>query len=190
MTILREALQVLQANASACGVHTWCAEVGDHTMHSSAYIEAPTPDGLGDDVLLANLMCEDGPPTVGFLDLNLTAEQTRTRVAELHRHLDRVAALADQLEGQAPLDPGTECYSVTAPGATGALISAEIFRSDDPQPGDPTASISVFGLQDSDADLDVAGADHLIADLEEFLPRLRALRNHLAATVAEPEARP
>lgn len=100
MTTVREGTDSPQANTAArCLVHTWCSELGDHTMHSSAYIQAPTPDGLGDDVLLANLMCEDEPPTVGFLDLNLTAEQTRARVAELHRHLDAVAELADLLDG-------------------------------------------------------------------------------------------
>ncbi|MFE2017559.1 DUF6907 domain-containing protein [Streptomyces sp. NPDC059499] len=177
-----------------CDTHSWCAEVGNHTTHASAYVEAPTLDGYGDCVLPANLMAEDGAasfaPTVGFLDHNLTAEQTRARVTELRRHLDQVAALADLLDGQAPLEPATECYSVTAPGAEGALISAEIFRSDDPQPGGPAARIAVFGLQGADADLDVAGADQLIACLEDFLPQLRALRNHLAATVAGPEARP
>ncbi|MER5892310.1 hypothetical protein [Streptomyces sp. NPDC001876] len=189
--------QANMAKATAtltCTAHTWCAEVGNHTTHASAYIEAPTLDGYGDCILPANLMAEDGAaayaPTVGFLDLNLTAEQTRARVTELHRHLDQVAALADLLDGQAPLELAAECYSVTAPGADGALISAEIFRSDDPQPGGPAACLAVFGLMGGDADLDVEGADQLIADLEDFLPRLRALRNHLAATVAGPQVRP
>lgn len=167
--------------ARPCTVHGWCTEAGNHTMHASTYTEAPTPDGYGDRVLPANVMAEDGSPFVGFLDLDLTPAQTRTRVTELRRHLDTVAALADIVDGQAPPEPAAECYSVTAPGAKSALISAEIYHLDDPQPGDPTARIAVFGQPGADADLDVAGADRLTADLEEFLPRLRAQRNHLAA---------
>ncbi|MFD6474417.1 DUF6907 domain-containing protein [Streptomyces anulatus] len=180
--------------AAPCGAYAWCAETGDHSMHLTAYVEAPTLDGYGDCVLPANVMAEDGPDgidiSVGFLDLNLTAEQTRARVTELHRHLDTVAALADIVDGRAPLEPGTETYSVTATGASGALISAEVYHLDDPQPGEPAARIAVFGQPGTDADLDVAGADQLAADLEQFLPRLRAQRNHLAAILqgAEPEA--
>ncbi|MFD7746739.1 DUF6907 domain-containing protein [Streptomyces sp. NPDC059698] len=173
--------------AAPCGTYTWCAETGQHTTHASAYTEAPTPDGFGDCVLPANIIAETGAgafaPCVGWLDLDLTAEQTRARVAELHRHLDTVAALADIVDGQAPLEPGTECYSVTAFGTNGALISSEVYRLDDPQPGEPAARIAVFGQPEADADLDVAGADQLVAGLEQFLPRLRAQRNHLAAVL-------
>ncbi|MFI6138022.1 DUF6907 domain-containing protein [Streptomyces griseus] len=171
--------------AAQCPVYPWCADTGNHTMHTTAYVEAPTPDGYGDCVLPANVMAEDGPDgvdlSVGFLDLNLTADQTRGRVAELHRHLDAVAALADIVDGRAPLEPGTETYSVSAAGATGDLISSEIYHLDGPKHGEPTARLAVFGQPGADADLDVAGADRLTADLEEFLPRLRAQRNHLAA---------
>ncbi|WP_432008889.1 DUF6907 domain-containing protein [Streptomyces bacillaris] len=164
-----------------CTVYPWCAETGNHTMHASAYTEAPSPDGYGDRVLPANLMAEDGAPYIGWLDLDLTAEQTRARVAELRNHLDTVAALADLIDGRAPLEPGTECYLATAAGARGALISSEIYHLDDPKPGEPAARLAVFGQPEADADLDVAGADQLITNLEQYLPRLRAQRNHLAA---------
>lgn len=187
VTSVRETTDTAQTNlgqaepaARPCAVHGWCTEAGNHTMHASAYTEAPTPDGYGDRVLPANVMAEDGAPYVGWLDLDLTPAQTRTRVAELRRHLDTVAALADLVDGQSPLEPAAECYSVTAPGAKTAIISAEIYHLDDPKPGDPTARIAVFGQPGGDADLDVAGADRLTADLEEFLPRLRAQRDHLA----------
>ncbi|MEV0884717.1 hypothetical protein AB0J03_12875 [Streptomyces microflavus] len=187
MTSVRETTDTAQTDlgqtepaARPCAVHGWCAEAGNHTMHASAYTEAPTVDGYGDRVLVANVMAEDGAPYIGWLDLDLTPAQTRTRVAELRRHLDTVAALADLVDGQAPLEPAAECYSVTAPGAKNAIISAEIYHLDDPQPGDPTARIAVFSQPGADADLDVAGADQLSADLEEFLPRLRAQRDHLA----------
>ncbi|MFD7858304.1 DUF6907 domain-containing protein [Streptomyces microflavus] len=190
MTSVRETTDTAQPNPSQtepaarpCAVHGWCAETGNHTMHASAYAEAPTPDGYGDRVLVANVMAEDGAPYIGWPDLDLTPAQTRTRVAELRRHLGTVAALADLVDGQAPLEPAAECYSVTAPGAKNAIISAEIYHLDDPQPGDPTARLAVFGQPGADADLDVAGADRLTADLEEFLPRLRAQRDHLAAIV-------
>ncbi|WP_137235189.1 hypothetical protein [Streptomyces sp. BPSDS2] len=192
MTTLPNATDTRQLNlgqpepaAAECTVYPWCAETGDHTLHVSAYTEAPTLDGFGDCVLPANVMAEDVPEgldiSVGWLDLNLTAAQTRARVAELHRHLDTVAALADIVDGQAPLDPGAETYSVTAAGASGAIISSEIYRLDDPKRGEPAARIAVFGQPGADADLDVAGADQLTAELEKFLPRLRAQRNHLAA---------
>ncbi|MGW4040911.1 DUF6907 domain-containing protein [Streptomyces sp. NPDC004778] len=174
-----------------CTVYPWCDETGNHTMHASVYTEAPSPDGLGDRVLPANVMAEDNPPYIGWLDLDLTPAQTRARVAELHGHLDTVAALADLVDGQAPLEPGAECYTVTAPGTDGALIGAEILHLDDPKPGGSVAHIAVYSEQGADADLDVAGADKLIADLETFLPRLRALRNHLATLTPDnkPEAR-
>ncbi|WP_145499223.1 DUF6907 domain-containing protein [Streptomyces sp. CFMR 7] len=164
-----------------CTVYPWCAETGNHTMHASTYAETPTPDGYGDRVLPANVMAEDGAPYIGWLDLDLTPAQTRERVTELHRHLDTVAALADLVDGQAPLEPGAECYSATAAGARGALINSEIYRLDDPKPGEPAARLAVFGQPEADADLDVAGADQLVTNLEQYLPRLRAQRNHLAA---------
>lgn len=170
-----------------CTVYPWCAETGNHTMHVSAYTEAPTPDGYGDRVLAANVMAEDSGPYIGFLDLDLSPAQTRARVAELRRHLDAVAALANIVDGQAQLETGAELYTVAAPGADGALIGAEILHLDDPAPGGPSAHLAVYSEQGADADLDVAGADQLIADLEEFLPRLRALRNHLATLAPDPE---
>ncbi|MFI6895267.1 DUF6907 domain-containing protein [Streptomyces sp. NPDC050256] len=171
---------------TACGKYGWCAESGNHSMHASAYVEAPTPDGYGDCVLPANIMAEDEAaafaPTIGFLDLDLTPAQTRVRCAELRVHLEKVEGLADKVDGRAPLEPATDCYAVTAPGATGALLSAEIFRSDDED--NPRSVIAVWSQPGEAADLDVAGADQLIADLEQFLPRLRALRNHLATVEA------
>lgn len=88
--------------ARTCTVYPWCAETGDHTMHASAYTEAPTPDGYGDRILPANVMAEDSGPFIGFLDLDLTPSQTRARVAELRHHLDQVAALADLIDGGQP----------------------------------------------------------------------------------------
>ncbi|TRV75148.1 hypothetical protein FKN01_22235 [Streptomyces sp. 130] len=162
--------------------YEWCTVTGDHTTHTSAYIEAPTVDGYGDHLLPASIMAEDGPngfkPFVGFLDLDLTPEQVRTRCADLRTHLEKVEALADQLDGRAPLEPAAECYSVTTSGAAGDLLSAEIFRSDDVD--NLRTSIAVWSQPRSGDELDVAGADQLIADLEQFIPRLRALRNHLA----------
>lgn len=176
-------MTAIAQQVNTCTKKDWCAEAGNHAMHASAYVEAATPDGYGEHVLPANIMGEDGPdggtPFVGFLDLDLTPAQTRARCAELRVHLENVEALADQVEGRAPLDPAAECYSVTARGAAGALLSAEIFRSDDAD--DPRTTIAVWSQPRADDELDVAGADQLLADLEQFIPRLRALRNHLAS---------
>ncbi|MFI6861754.1 hypothetical protein ACIBKZ_17960 [Streptomyces sp. NPDC050421] len=171
---------------STCTTYTWCTKTGDHTWHESAYVQAPAQDGLGGVVLPANLMADEASPFVGFLDLDLTPAQTRTRCAELRVHLEGVAALADQGDGRAPLEPATECYSVTAAGAAGALLSAEIFRSDDAD--DPRTTIAVWSQPRADDELDVAGADQLLADLEQFIPRLRALRNHLASVTTAASA--
>ena len=91
------------------------------------------------------------------------------------------AAEAD--EEDYPLDPAAESYAVTCAGASGALITAEVYSSDDPER--PGSVIAVYPEQGAGDDLDVAGADKLIADLEQFLPRLRALRDHLATLTAE-----
>lgn len=178
-----------------CTAHGWCTKTGGHTWHESAYVEAPGLDGYDEHPLPANIMAETGQPGlapfVGFLDLDLTPDETRARCAELRAHLENVEALADQIEGQAPLEPAAECYSVTAPGASGALLSAEIFRSDDEE--NPRTAIAVWSQPRADDDLDVAGADQLLADLEQFIPRLRALRNHLASVTtaaAGKEVRP
>lgn len=48
----------------------------------------------------------------------------------------------------------------------------------------------MFGQPEADADLDVAGADQLVADLEEYLPRLRAQRNHLATILGAGDGSP
>ncbi|MFD4273792.1 hypothetical protein R2B67_26120 [Streptomyces cyaneofuscatus] len=171
-----------------CTVYPWCAETGNHTMHASAYTEAPTPDGYGDRVLPANVMAEGSGPYIGFLDLDLTPAQTRTRVAELRRHLDTVAALADIVDGQAPLEPGAEAYSVTAPGATGALIFSEVCSVLNPAAGQHSHSLAVYAEPWMDVELDVPGADRLITDMEQYLPRLRAQRNHLAVILGAGEA--
>lgn len=178
--------------STRCTTYDWCAETGNHTMHASAYIQAPTPDGYGHDVLLANAMAEKNTPFIGLLDLDLTPAQTRERVAELRRHLDQIEALANRVDGHAPLDPDAETYTVTAPGAGGALLNAELYTVDDPKPGAPTTRLAVYSLPSADADLDVAGADQMLADLERFLPRLRALRDRLATRTAGTgaEARP
>lgn len=96
----------LNACAPQCAArcpYQWCTATGDHTMHASAYVEAPTVDGYGEHLLPANIMGEDGPngfaPFVGFLDLDLTPDQTRARCAELRAHLDQVEALANALDG-------------------------------------------------------------------------------------------
>ncbi|MGW3626461.1 DUF6907 domain-containing protein [Streptomyces sp. NPDC000880] len=177
-----EAELVSHTAPTACGTYIWCAETGEHETHNSAYAEVATPDGYGDSVLPANIMECGGKPFIGFLDLDLTPAQTRERCAEIRDHLDKVVALADQLDGKAPLDPAAEKYSVTAAGANGALINAEIYQSDDPDR--PHSKITVYPQAACDSDLDVAGADKLIADLEQFIPRLRAMRNHLATVEA------
>ncbi|MFI6105806.1 hypothetical protein [Streptomyces sp. NPDC051310] len=168
---------------SICPAHDWCVEAGAHSTHASVYVEAPNADGLGDRVLPASIIAdEQGAPFIGFLDLDLTPEQTRARCAELRAHLDQVEALADQLDGIAPGDPAAETYSITAPGAFGRLINAEIYESDEPD--NPHSTIAIWAESNSNAELDVTGAAQLIADLERFIPRLRALRKHRAAPQA------
>lgn len=164
--------------AAPCALYTWCTGLGEHTTHTSAFVETAGRDGLGDVILPANILACEEVPSIAFLDLDLTPAQTRQRCAQIRVHLEQVEALADQLDEIAPLDPSTETYSLSAPGAAGKLISAEIYESDDPS--NPHSKLAVWAEPMADGDLDVTGADKLIGDLEQFIPRLRALRNHLA----------
>lgn len=164
-----------------CTTYGWCKETGAHDLCWSKSTELPSVDGYREHPLPVHLLAVEGEaPQVGFLDLDLTPDQARERAREISRHMGEVLALADIAEGVAPLEPAAESYSVTATGATGAILNAELFTSDPENPADRVTKVSVWTAQDCDADLDVAGADELIADLEEFLPRLQALRNRVA----------
>jgi hypothetical protein len=67
---------------------------------------------------------------------------------------------------------------ITVPDAEAALFEAELFTSD---AEDAKPVLAVFAGQSSNAiELDVDGADRLIANFEAFLPQLRALRAQLA----------
>ncbi|GHH38222.1 DUF6907 domain-containing protein [Streptomyces candidus] len=111
-----------------------------------------------------------------------SSDAARAYAARANAFAHDVRNMADAADGD-PLDPGAESYTVTCVGAKSALISAEICTSDDP--AHPGAVLAVYPEPSSGDDLDVAGADRLIADLEQFIPRLRALRNHLATLDAE-----
>lgn len=172
-----------------CTVHDWCAATGEHRDHYAPYVEAPTPDGLGDPVLMATIMSsDDETPTIGFLDENFTPDQTRARVAELRAHLDKVEALADRLDGITRPNPADEVCTVE-PSAHGTLISATIFTPEE-SPDAPCTSpkLAVWSEPASDADLDLAGANALIRDMEQFVSRLRAMRDHLAQTTGSKAA--
>lgn len=84
--------------AQTCTVYPWCAETGNHTVHASDYTVPVMCDGNGDWVLPANLMAADATVFVGWLGEDLTPAQTRTRVAELRRHLDAIERLVGTAE--------------------------------------------------------------------------------------------
>ncbi|KFK91519.1 hypothetical protein IX27_00360 [Streptomyces sp. JS01] len=82
-----------------CTVYPWCAETGEHTVHASDYTVPVMCDSDGDWVLPANLMAADGAVFVGWLGEDHTPARTRSRVAELRRHLnaiERLAAIAEK----------------------------------------------------------------------------------------------
>lgn len=103
------------------------------------------------------------------------AELFATADTFIQRAIDHQDATADE----APLEPGAECYGVKAGNARGNILNAEMFTTDDENPANRVSKISVWSYA-ADADLDLQQTDQFLADLEEFIPRLRALRNHLA----------
>ncbi|WCD86387.1 hypothetical protein KPP03845_102733 [Streptomyces xanthophaeus] len=111
---------------------------------------------------------------------------TRTSAAALVSATDptgKVHPLLADLAAVTPAAPRDLC-TVTVTGgqyAAGIEVNAELYSGDDPEKPYDVMAVWVSG---SDAELDVAGADQLIADLEAALPRLRALRDRLAAIKA------
>jgi hypothetical protein len=98
-------------------------------------------------------------------------------------------------QAAAPYTPPTtyeERERVVCAGGRGAIINAVLFdpRTDEFYDGAPM-TLSVYSEPGSDADLDAAGATRLIGDLEQLLPRLRAMRDVLAGQKADahPEQR-
>lgn len=72
---------------------------------------------------------------------------------------------------------------VTAPGSSDRLIEAELFTSDADVPR-PVLAVFTGHEVGGSVELDVAGADELIEQFEVFVPRLRVLRDQLAAVEA------
>lgn len=99
--ILAEVQAVLtevQASKEPCAKYVWCTETGDHFEHFSEHIAAPSPDHYGNQVLPFGLIDFSGTVTVGLLDLDLTPDEARVRIAELRAHLDVVEALVATAE--------------------------------------------------------------------------------------------
>ena len=137
----------------------------------------------------------EGEQRDGLRELGRNSEDTNTRelyntiLGKVDRTGDasgviaQITRLFGQVRAEAgPVDPDRSLIKVTAPNSEELLIGAELYTSDDVQ---PHTSIAVWNHAGGAVDLDVAGTDQLIADLEEFIPRLRALRNHLAAEAGE-----
>lgn len=186
----------------ACPIHSWCVSVGTHSVHLSPTVTIATPspvnfeleDVTSDVGLEVSLHAEDdmangckgSPPSVAFGVLgeywNLAPADARIKLAELRAALPLMEALVDQVDGIAPAPAGK--VRVTAPGARQPILSADVYTYDrvdgEDAQGKPTACVSVWTEPESEAELDVAGTDQLIADLEAALPRLRALRDQLA----------
>lgn len=186
-----------------CPVHPWCVSVGTHAVHLSPIVTITTPspvkfeleDVTSDMGFEVSLHAEDdlpngckgSAPSVAFGVLgeywNLAPAAARIKLAELRAALPLMEALVDQIDG---IDPGPAGkVRVTVPGARQPILSAELYTYET-VPGDdaedkPKACIPVWSEPEAGAELDVAGADQLIADLEASLPRLRALRDQLAA---------
>ncbi|MCZ4099872.1 DUF6907 domain-containing protein [Streptomyces sp. H39-C1] len=190
----------------ACPIHGWCDEIGAHTVHLSRCVTVATPgpvhfefedvtSTVGVEVSLhaeddTPSGCKGSEPSVSFGVVgeywSLTAAELRAKVGEFRAALPLMEALASQLDGIDPEPAGK--VRVTVPGARQPILSAEVYTYDradgEDIEGKPTACLSVWTEPESEAELDVAGTDQLIADLEAALPRLRALRDQLAALEA------
>ncbi|MEU8891136.1 hypothetical protein [Streptomyces sp. NPDC048442] len=146
-------------------------------------VEAPVGNLNAILAALPTLVPQAMQATISAYTPELAAKVAQAVADELRKTQQASPALPEPDEDDYPLDPAAESYTVTCTGSSRALISAEIFTSDDAE--HPGSVLSVYPEQGCGDDLDVAGADQLIADLERFIPRLRALRNHLAALNAE-----
>ncbi|GAA2386928.1 hypothetical protein GCM10010420_07260 [Streptomyces glaucosporus] len=67
--------------------------------------------------------------------------------------------------------------AITAPGQAAALLAAYLYRDED---ADTWTTVAVYSDGLSGAELDVAAVDELLASIEAFVPRLRAMRAALA----------
>ncbi|MGW3374057.1 hypothetical protein [Streptomyces hydrogenans] len=141
----------------------------------------PAQAGLTDDEKigkLRQLVAENGPGREIFTIL----------LNQIDKHGDVTAVLtaAEKLlkrviaEESEPIDPDRTLLKVTAPGTDELLLGAEIYT-----PESSPSVVAVWNHAGGAVDLDVAGTDKLISDLEEFIPRLRAMRAYLAAEAAE-----
>lgn len=98
LTEVQIVLAEARASKEPCAKYVWCTETGDHFEHFSEHIAAPSPDHYGNQVLPFGLIDFSGTVTVGLLDLDLTPDEARVRIAELRAHLDNVEALVATAE--------------------------------------------------------------------------------------------
>lgn len=97
--------------------------------------------------------------------------------------------LADDAEktppGYVPPTEWDDAEGITLAGKPGAFLKACMFTPTwQGIPEGPTV-LSVYSEPDSAGELDLAGANQFIADLEAFLPKLRAMRDVLAEAAGE-----
>lgn len=97
-------------------------------------------------------------------------------------------SLVEQEKAQTAYVPPTDASdaeSVTCQGERGAILKAYLFTPTwEGRPEGPTR-LSVYGEPNSEGELDTSGATKLIADLEALLPKLRGMRDALAAQETE-----
>ncbi|MES9804987.1 DUF6907 domain-containing protein [Streptomyces cinereoruber] len=111
----------------------------------------------------------------------------RDRVAQMETAHSQLVELRNAAMGRTPTRPAPGTFgpeiSLTAPGAQGSIVNAALYstESDPLDTGAPLARIAVWANHGADAELDVAGADQFLADLEKLATQVRSLRNQLAA---------
>lgn len=180
--MIAQAATIPPLDLTKYGKSPFAVEAVHHVAKSVAALPAYIEEADLDDGVPMMYREDETKIRMAYDPKQITGVQARTMLAAKVLYTEVPAAAPDTADGRAPLEPATDCYSVTATGAAGALLSAEIFRSDDEN--NPRTTIAVWSEPRAEDDLDVAGADQLLADLEEFLPRLRDLRNHLATVEA------
>lgn len=115
----------------------------------------------------------------------VAVDLTAYRADWADRHSESRAALTPPTPAYVPPTDFEHAESITLAGAEGATLKAYLNAPEWEGVLDGPMTMAVLSEPLSDGDLDLDGANKLIADLEALLPKLRAMRDVLAAQPRE-----
>ncbi|MFF7192676.1 hypothetical protein ACFZAM_03020 [Streptomyces sp. NPDC008079] len=148
------------------------------------------PDAKAEAIEMAILAADAKGPVLSFL-ATAWAEARRSRPADVRDLADAIdhnlkATAALPTRQQLAYVPPTDAEQAAAitlggeRGARGAILEAYLFAPEWEGNPDGPMCLSVYSEPSADDDLDLDGANKLIADLEALLPKLRVMRDVLA----------